>query len=436
MQINKKDHSMYHVNKTLLQVLRTRDGYKRLAGSIDLKLFDKEVRLVLSSILKYWDMYYTEHEEINIELLNQRFMLHNKTLTEDEQRLYQDIFLLMQDEPDKTIADELIRQLKTMGFSKDLNDLIISYEEGDEIDLFEEAVTLFNQYESDLKRQASCDWCKAGAQEIIEEAQHGLVLKPRLVCLQKSLPDLRTGMQMIVAARPGKGKTSFCAEIIAGVLKQEDVQKLRRPILWMNNESTALRIKSCILRSCLRQDFTAIMKMGWDRANEEFEKVIGGLDMLRIYDIHGRDYRFLERLIEHDNPIMVVWDMLDNVKGFNGTGSSRTDERLEKLYQWSRESAVIYDFLSVPTSQVSAEGADMQWIPETYLKDSKTGKQGACEIILTLGTSNKPGFENSRFVYLPKTKSTPVDGFPADCRTEVFFDTKTSSFYEGNGNVK
>lgn len=423
--------AMYHVNKTLLQVLRTRDGYKRLSGSIELNLFDKEVKLVLSSILKYWDAYYTEHEVINLEILSQRFMLQNKTLTEEERNFYQDIFLLMQDEPDAAIANELIRQLKTMNFSKDLNDLIVSYEQGDEVDLFEESVTLFNQYESDLRRQSSCDWCKAGAQEIIEDAQQGLILKPRLTCLQKSLPDLRTGMQMIVAARPGKGKTSFCAEIIAGVLQQEQVQKSRRPILWMNNEGTALRIKSCVLRSCLRKDFSSIIKMGWDQANAQFEEVIGGLEMLRIYDIHGRDYRFIERLIEKDKPVLVVWDMLDNVKGFNGANGSRTDERLERLYQWARESAVIYDFLSVPTSQVSAEGADMQWIPESFLKDSKTGKQGACDIILTIGTSNKPGFENSRFVYLPKTKSTPVEGFPADCRTEVFFDTKTSSFYEG-----
>jgi len=98
------------------------------------------------------------------------------------------------------------------------------------------------------------------------------------------------------------------------------------------------------------------------------------------------------------------------------------------MYQWARECSVKYDFLSLPTSQVSVEGAGTQWIPESCLKDSKTGKQGACDAIITIGTEDRVGFENSRFIYIPKTKSKPVDGALADCRSEAVFHSAASLY--------
>jgi replicative DNA helicase len=61
--------------------------------------------------------------------------------------------------------------------------------------------------------------------------------------------------------------------------------------------------------------------------------------------------------------------MLDNVGGFGA--AERTDLRLERLYQWARECAVKYDFLSIPTSQVSVEGEGLAWCDMSMLKDSK-----------------------------------------------------------------
>lgn len=364
-------HAMFQINKTLLQVLRTKEGYKKLSGSVKPSLFDKEIRAILLQITKYWDTYISEHDEINIEIFAQGFRLHNQHLTDDEWEVYQDIFLIMQETPDETIAFELIKELKTMQFSKEVDDATAEYATGEEIDLFERLRELVNEYERDIRRVASSGWCKASLEDIVTDELKGQVLVPRLHCLQNSMPSLRTGMQIIVAARPGKGKTSFCADLITGFMLNESYRKSGRPILWFNNEGKAIRIKGNCVRSALRKDFNAIMQMGWANASDQFELLTGGNDRLRIYDIHGRDYKFIERIIEEAEPICVIFDMLDNIKGFRAGGTNRTDERLEKLYQWSRESAVIYDFLSIATSQVSAEGADMQWVPETFLKDSR-----------------------------------------------------------------
>lgn len=54
------------------------------------------------------------------------------------------------------------------------------------------------------------------------------------------------------------------------------------------------------------------------------------------------------------------------------------------------------------------------------LKDSKTGKQGACDFIIMLGASNDPGLASQRFIGLTKNKLRR-EGKPADPKQPVKF---------------
>jgi len=417
---------MYTVNRTLLQLLGTRRGWEKLWSCIPLDRFDKEVRTILTSLNKYWRN--SEAEEINIEAFSTMFFLGN-SMDPEERKVYQELIRITSEEPDKDTAKIITRELRLMEFNKEVEDAQNSYALGEDIDLYERVRSCLVEYESDVRKSVDTSYCTAGVQEIIEESTTGSSLLWSLDCLNKSMPDLRTGKQVLIAARPGKGKTSFVADQVVGFTRVPWVRSQNRPIVWFNNEGKKIIIKGTCLRAALRKNFEQIALLGWDAAEEEFQRILGGPDMLQIYDIHGKDHAYLERIIDKERPSVVVWDMLDNVGGFTGNrGADRADQRLEALYQWARESSVIYDFLSLPTSQVSVEGAGLQWIPDSALKDSKTGKQGACDAILTIGTDDRPGFERSRFMYFPKTKSQAVPGAYADCRTEVVFDSATSNY--------
>jgi replicative DNA helicase len=202
-----------------------------------------------------------------------------------------------------------------------------------------------------------------------------------------------------------------------------------RPVFWLNNEGKGRVIKATTYRAALKTDRDGLIGLGAKDAAELYAGVVGGADRIRIYDIHGRDYKFLERLIDEQRPAVVFFDMLDNVHGFGD--AARTDLRLESLYQWARESAVIYDFLSIPTSQISVEGEGLAWCDQSMLKDSKTAKQGACDAIVTMGAKNGPEWANSRFLYVPKVfKGQPAKGYRADCCREVHFDANRCQFTE------
>ena len=413
------------LNQTLLQLLTRRSEYNKLWQAIPLSRFDKEIRVVLNAIDLYWR---TTDGDWNQELFESKFYL-GTDLTPDERLLYSRIFLLMQQDPDKVTAKELIRELRLLQFNKEVEDAQTSYAIGEEVDIYETIRTLLEEFEHDCRRSIDTGYCRASIEDVIADGTAGHSLQWGLDCLNRSMPDLRTGLQVIVAARPGMGKTSFVVHQCVSFLQGEFAKKTGRPIAWFNNEGKGIRIKGALLRSALGKNFEQIRDMGPGRAEEELNRLLGDTNLFQIYDIHGKDYKYLERIIEKVRPCVVVWDMLDNVKGGPGLKSAdRADQRLEGLYQWARESAAIYDFLSIPTSQVSAEGAGLQWIPDSALKDSKTGKQGACDAIITIGVSDKPGFERSRFIYIPKSKSEPLPGAYSDCRTEVVFDKGTGRY--------
>ena len=138
---------------------------------------------------------------------------------------------------------------------------------------------------------------------------------------------------------------------------------------------------------------------------DKYMEAMGG-DKVRIYDVHGKNNLYIEDILAQlgDKVGMIIFDMLDNLK-FPTTKEVREDQRLEQMYQWSRELGVKYDCHVFPTSQVSNEGAGLQFPTEAMLKDSKTGKQGACDNILMIGASDDPLLEHNRYISLPKQKS-------------------------------
>jgi replicative DNA helicase len=130
-------------------------------------------------------------------------------------------------------------------------------------------------------------------------------------------------------------------------------------------------------------------------------------------------------------PALVLFDMVDNIK-FGGeaiNNGARTDQLLEAMYQWARLMGVKHDCAVLATSQISADGDGLSYPTLPMLKDSKTGKQGAADVIITIGALNDPVLENSRYIGTTKNKlvRTGKKGSPAQ---EVFFDSQRGRYKE------
>jgi len=222
------------IDKTLLQLMGTKKGWSKLWSCIPLDRFDKEVRLILSSLNKYWRD--TEDtDQIDIEVFSLKFFLWH-TLDPEERKVYQGLIQIITEEIDQDTAKVITRELRLMEFNKEVEDAQNRYAVGEDIDLYERVRSCVTEYEQDVRKSVDSSYCTASIQEIIEESTQGTSLLWSLDCLNRSMPDLRTGKQILVGARPGKGKTSFVADQVVHFTRSPWVQRDKRPIVWFNNE--------------------------------------------------------------------------------------------------------------------------------------------------------------------------------------------------------
>jgi replicative DNA helicase len=144
-------------------------------------------------------------------------------------------------------------------------------------------------------------------------------------------------------------------------------------------------------------------------------------------DIHDFWNYEVEEVIKKYNPALIVYDMIDNIKFAGQNAGARTDQVLESMYGWARKACVKYDAIGICTSQISNEGDGLLFPTMGMLKDSKTGKQGACDFQIMIGRSNDFNSEHTRGIGIVKNKLR-VDGKPGDPRAEVIFDGNRSRY--------
>lgn len=414
---------MYTVDKVLLQLLKHRSQYDKLRSCVQMRLLDGNIKRVVKGLDTYFNEYPT-HDVIIPDTLLAHIGITNADLGADDMAFYSGVVDNMMLEPDQESVTGIVRSLKTLEFSDELDKAVTAFNVGGDVDLFEVVSNLSRVYENDVKRGSTIEYCQQDIGEILEDEANGTVLRWGIDQLHGSMPGTKTGQQIIFAARPGRGKTSFCAFNAKGFAQglPDGV-----PIAWFNNEGKGREIWNTLHRTVLAKSNAEITAMGYKEASAEFQRVLGSKDRVRIFDIHGRNYQFVNRVIQNHAPRVVFFDMLDNIQGFGD--AARTDLRLEELYKWARESAVINDFLSIPTSQLSVEAENVMFPGQSMLKDSKTAKQGACDAIITMGAKNKPELLYNRYLYVPKAfKGTPLKGYREDCLAEVMFDSSRCQF--------
>ena len=216
-----------------------------------------------------------------------------------------------------------------------------------------------------------------------------------------------------------------------------------RSILWFNNEGPGRKIITRNFQSALGCTTEELVKLSNTPADAEFSKyksqvrqqyaaALGGRPgVLRVFDIHDMWNHEVEDIMKQYKPALCLFDMVDNIKfgGEANNNGARTDQLLEAMYQWARLMGVKHDCAVLATSQISADGDGISYPTLPMLKDSKTGKQGAADVIITIGALNDPVLENSRYIGTTKNKRrrTGKNGSP---QQEVFFDSQRGRYKE------
>lgn len=419
---------------TLLRILKHRPRLEQLLRAVPAGAVSPQT----DAILKDFAAYFKEHPDTQVIPRDEFFTwfkLKHPTLKPEQLAIYSHQLAEAQAEPGPEVEGGIMARLVAADTASKTAELLQRWNAGDEVDLYTQMRQLVEDFESRTNRKVKVPWVEDRIEDLLQAEKDDTGLHWRQSVLNESMRPLRGGDFGVLAGRPDKGKTTFCTDNLAHFAKQiAQMYDNQRHILWLNNEGPGKRIVQRLYQSALNLTIPELVELVQKPAPKSsshkhlldhmYAEAMGGrLDLIRVFDIHDFWSHEVEDLLRKIPFGLALFDMIDNIKFGGGTsnGGERTDQLLEAMYQWVRVLSVKYDVPMLATSQISADGDGLAYPTLSMLKDSKTGKQGAAEFILTIGASNEPHLQHSRFLGLTKNKLHRHGG-PKDPRAEVLFD--------------
>lgn len=417
------------LDMSVLRMLKTRKRHERFAKMVPEGTVNDTTKKLILRFGEYFAA--TDAEAITFEGF-WPFMRSRYPTWKDKDTAFWKAAIKPIDKDNPPGYDEtVIQNLLATDLGNKAVELIQQWQEGGEFDMGEALREVVERYEEGVARRIRTPDVTLGWDEMLEEEANNEGLQWRLNCVAAHLRALRPGDFGIYAMRPDRGKTTWVAQDITHFAPQlKDLEWARgRKILWLNNEGPGRRILARIRTAGLGLSTSEVREIGWQKAREQFAELIGGEDVIEVKDIHGFKHYEVEELIRKINPAVVVFDMIDNIAFTGGqiNNGERTDQILEAMYQWARSLGVRYNFVGLATSQISADGEGVRYPPQTALKDSKTGKQGACDFILTGGYD--ASMPLVRFIGTTKNK-IKREGASGNPQCQVWFDMDRGRFKE------
>jgi replicative DNA helicase len=430
---------------TTLRLLKTRDRHMRLAQHVPKRALDTRTGIILGDFGRFFKQF-PDTPNIQHDAFSLYFKQIHPTLKAEEFAVYDELFKQVASEdvsPD--IERGLMERLMAAAVAYDIATDIEKFNNGEEIDLRACVTARIDEYDKIVDRKIKNPQVLDAIEDLLKAEENDVGLHWRLPCLNRHIKPLVGGDFVVVAARPDKGKTTFCASELTFMASQVDAvyPEQKRSILWFNNEGPGKRIITRNFQAALNATVEDLVALSNTPADPEFahyktmvrqryaEALGGRPGVLRVFDIHDMWNYEVEDLMKLYPPALVVFDMIDNIKfgGEANNNGQRTDQLLEAMYQWARFMGVKYDCAIIANSQISADGDGLQYPTLPMLKDSKTGKQGAADVIITIGTVNDPMLVNSRYIGTTKNKKVRT-GVPASPMQEVQFDGARGRYKE------
>lgn len=404
---------------TTLQLLKHRDKHDRMIGAVPMSALDVGTQIILKDFGR-WFREFDGAKVIDLALFPQWFQTVHPGVKAEALAVYQAMFKKIAADVPEHIEGGLAKRWVAAETATKVASLLEKWQAGEEVDLGMQLKAHIEDYELRVDRKVKNPQVLDAIEDLLKAEENDVGIHWPWPTFNKHIKPLVGGDFVVLAMRPDKGKTTGCAHICTHAAPQIDqlFPGEKRSILWFNNEGPGKRIITRNFQAALNatvEDLVALSGKPAEKGSERhktlvrqrYAEALGGRPgVLRVFDIHGLWNYEVEDLIRLYKPALIVFDMVDNIKfgGETSNNGQRTDQLLEAMYQWARFMGVKYDTAVIANSQVSADGDGLQYPTLPMLKDSKTGKQGAADVIIVGGAVNDPMLANSRYFGTTKNK--------------------------------
>ena len=399
-----------------------KEEFDKIRGVINMDILERHDKEVLLSLEKY----YEKATIPDMQEFKELFLGDKKHKKDAE--VYGRILQNMMRPLEPGALSCMMNQIIQANVAQRITDKLYAYEAGEEVDIIQEMEDAIAESKERRGDTESIEF--AGFDELTEDSRENRKFPWHMGCLNEAMRPLEFGDDLVFAARPDQGKTTWQAGLARCFAEHSHENEV---IVWLNNEGPKKKVLKRVVQAVLgytTEDIAQANKNG--TLQQEYITQLGRKDKIQIYDIHGwttKDVEdLLRRVSKKDKIILCIADMVDNIRLKYERSSWRTDEILEKKYVWFRDLATIMNMVTVKSSQISASGDGDPWPQMAWLKDSQTGKQGATDTIIMMGHSLEEGMSKVRYFSAPKNKLRKTGA--KDLKAQAVIDVDRARFKE------
>lgn len=428
----------------ILAALADKKRFRNLKCLVPQSMINPDTAAMLAWYEAYWGAF-PEAERVEVDPFISFIKLRSKKADPDKLA----ITLHLAEQLRKPVPDEVIKGIVSTLHELDLSGragaLLTQYDEGDDLELSYELLMMAVKARASITEGSKPKW-ESGSilDSLLGDSDEGGLQWDCFDILRDVLKGLQPGDNVGLAAPTDQGKTSLLCWLVVHFQRQaaklsksanQAVSSIYagRPALMLINEGTAARVRNRLYGTAVQQERDVLIE--WARSGKleaEFEKQMGGADMVRCVNVHGKNMAEVSRIIEEHNPHLVVSDMTGRIKATsNKSGGANDIGQLEEVWDEFRQLAAIHGFAHIGTVQVSAEGFNMLYPPISALQNSKTGIQTTWDLALIMGALTNPDARAYRGLSTPKNKlaKSGQQGFQ---QFQVWFDPGKNEWSTGS----
>lgn len=336
------------------------------------KIFTKDVRKIKQTLDSAMSKYDTD---MSVSDLQAVFMVENQSMTTATKTAYDDLFRKLEKlEPiNKEIAEDAISKMFQQYVGDQVASLGFDFVNGTQ-DSLEPLRRLLEDYKDDFTPNLRVDWDDIDIDTLLAANDLATQWKFNIPTLKRRVEGVSGGHLLLVGARPNTGKTSFHASLIAG--PEGWAQQGAKCIVLCNEESYE-RVGARYLSAATNMTMDEV-KENVALARKRYEPI---KQNIRIKDSTNKDMRWVESVVKHEKPDILVLDMGDK---FATKNSDKSDVYLKDAAIYARNIAKQYNCCVIWMSQLSAVAEGKVYVDQSMMEGSKTGKAAESDLMILI----------------------------------------------------
>lgn len=415
----------------ILAALAERSRFRNLRAMVPDQMINPDTAVMLQWYNAYFEAF-PDQKVIDHDQLTSLIGLRSKNASPEAKATTLHLVAQLRKGVPPDVVAGIVSQLYELDFVGQAGAILARYEDGQQVEPSYDLQMLSSKIRRAISDSGKASWADGDILDYLNaDKDEGGLQWTSFKTLQHGLKGLTKGKNVALAAPTDKGKTSALCRIGVDFQRQAKILYPGQPLLYLVNEGTAESIKNRLYGTVAgveRDELYAMARAG--TLQKMYNEQMGGADMIRPVNIHGKSMSQISRIIEQHEPHTVISDMTGRIRATsNKSGGGNDINQLEEVWNDMRELAVIQDFAHMGTVQVSAEGFDMLFPPVSAMQNSKTGIQTTLDLIIMLGAKISPDAANLRGISTPKNKMAR-SGYKSLNMFQVHFEPATNTWEE------